>query len=75
MSHAGNNAKRMRWFCSLCGAMTTRAPDDGPFARCAAHAHLPTGAALTPADPLTMLPTMAAELHGEDTPPAIGTGA
>lgn len=53
---------RQRWFCSLCGAMTTRPPDDGRYARCVAHSNLPREADLTPPDPLTTIPPMAAEL-------------
>lgn len=63
---------RARWFCSFCGAMTARPPDDGRFARCAAHEGLPRERDLIPPDPLTTLPTMAAELR-EDTSPARGT--
>lgn len=64
---------RMRWFCSYCGAMTNRPPDDGRYARCTAHMNLPLEACLIPPDPLESLPVTAATIHGEDLPPASGT--
>lgn len=51
-----------RYFCSLCGAMTTRPPEPGEYARCAAHADLPNERDLIPPDPRETIPTMAAEL-------------
>lgn len=57
-------ATRARWFCSLCGALITKPPRmvDG-FARCRAHADLPSEDGRTPRDPLAALPPQAVELR------------
>lgn len=74
---------RQRWFCSYCGALTSRPSFDGRFARCPAHSTLPREADLIPPDPITILPTMAAQsfdwqtyrAQREDESPTEGSGA
>ena len=62
---------RQRWNCSLCGALTALPHWTDGYARCNAHAGLPSEASLLPPDPATRLPRMAAELADrEDTHPA-----
>lgn len=63
---------RVRWFCAYCGSITQRHPDprDGKV-RCHAHSTIPPDHVLIPPDPLTSLPTLAAQLR-EDTQPTEG---
>jgi hypothetical protein len=56
---------RERWFCCLCGAVTTRRPNTAGRVFCHAHAGLTVDEA--PPDPLESIPTLAAQLR-EDTP-------
>lgn len=62
---------RARWFCAICGALTNRPPDDGRYARCAAHSTLPLDRDLIPPDPATNLPTMAASQIREAAEPPV----
>lgn len=67
-----------RYFCSLCGARTTRPPEPGEYARCAAHAGLPNERDLIPPDPRETIPTMRQELsevrHADEEARAIRGG-
>jgi len=57
---------RKRWFCCLCGAMTTRDPGTKRYATC--HAHSSVTVDFVPPDPLESLPMNSAEL-GEAASP------
>lgn len=59
---------RSRWFCSFCGAITLRrpSPSDG-LVRCHAHSNLPAEVDAAGPDPITSLPTVAAEYETELT--------